>query len=135
MFAGLAGLPHRAHGSGGWERPARTWGYLATGNYFELLGVHPAPADFSRSTTIDPARTRLAVLQLRGLAAALQSQPYGGRRDVRINRKLFTIVGVAPRDFRGTEVFYQPELWVPMARQPDIEVGNPWLENRRRRTR
>jgi predicted permease len=49
---------------------------------------------------------------------------------VRINRQPFTIVGVAPRDFRGTEVFYQPDLWVPMARQAEIEVGNPWLENR-----
>ena len=49
---------------------------------------------------------------------------------VRINGLTYTVLGVAPRGFHGTELFYWPELWVPMTMQPQIEVGNAWLDNR-----
>ncbi len=39
------------------------------------------------------------------------------------------MLGVAPEGFRGTELFYVPEIWVPMMMQAHIE-GNSWLENR-----
>jgi len=110
--------------------PARTWGYLATGNYFELLGVHPAAGRFFAGDDDRPGADSVAVLSYEGWQRRFNLNPTAIGTTVRINRQLFTIVGIAPREFRGTEVFYQPELWVPMARQPDIEVGNPWLETR-----
>ena len=37
---------------------------------------------------------------------------------------------VLPRvNFHGTEVFYWPEVWVPMMMQAQIEPGNAWLDN------
>jgi predicted permease len=50
-------------------------------------------------------------------------------KTIRINRQPYTIIGVAPRDFHGTEVFYWPEVWVPMMMQAQIEPGNGWLDN------
>jgi predicted permease len=35
---------------------------------------------------------------------------------------------VAPREFHGTELFYWPEVWVPMMMQAQIEPGNAWLD-------
>ena len=60
---------------------------------------------------------------------------FGGRRDVigstvTINGRPFTVIGVAPRGFHGTEVFYRPEIWVPMMMQAEIEVGSSWLNTR-----
>ena len=60
---------------------------------------------------------------------------FGGRTDVvgraiSINGRPFTVIGVAPRGFHGTEVFYRPEIWVPMSMQPQIELGSAWLETR-----
>jgi len=40
------------------------------------------------------------------------------------------VLGVAPPDFHGTELFYWPDVWVPMMMQPQIEPGNPWLDDR-----
>jgi hypothetical protein len=42
-------------------------------------------------------------------------------RTVQINKHQFTIIGVAPADFRGTELFFAPAMWIPMAEQPMIE--------------
>src|ERR1039458_5110719 len=41
----------------------------------------------------------------------------------------YTVRGVAPRAFHGTEVFYWSEIWVPMMMQPQIE-GHSWLNER-----
>lgn len=42
----------------------------------------------------------------------------------------FTIVGVAPKEFGGTELFYGPEVYIPMAMALEIEPGSKWLESR-----
>jgi predicted permease len=40
---------------------------------------------------------------------------------VQINKHPFTIIGVAPPAFRGTELFFAPALWIPMVDQPEVE--------------
>jgi predicted permease len=111
--------------------PVRTWGYLATGNYFDVLGVRPA---LGRFFTQDDDRARgqapYAVLSYDAWLGRFGGDRSVIGRTVRLNRTPFTIVGVAPRGFRGTELFYQPDLWVPMMMEPFIEIGNDWLENR-----
>lgn len=110
---------------------ARTFGYLATGNYFDVLGVRPAMGRFfHHEDDLQPGASPYAVLSY----GSWQSR-FGGDRDIvgktiRINRQPYTVLGVAPPEFHGTEIFYWPEVWVPMMMQAQIEVGNPWLEER-----
>jgi macrolide transport system ATP-binding/permease protein len=108
---------------------SRTWGYLATGNYFDVLGVKPRLGRvFHAEDDLAPGASPYAVLSY----ASWQSR-FGGDlgivgKTIRINRQPYTVIGVAPRDFHGTEVFYWPEVWVPMMMQAQIEPGNSWLE-------
>jgi predicted permease len=111
--------------------PAILWGYLATGNYFEALGIAPAAGRFfTASEDTRPGDAPIAVM-----AYDTWQSRFGGRSDVigstlTINGRPFTVIGVAPRGFHGTEVFYRPEIWVPMSMQPQIELGSSWLETR-----
>ncbi len=107
------------------------WGYLATGNYFDMLGVTPAIGRFfHQADDAVPGRSPYAVLSYD------YWRTHFGRRasvigsTIRVNRIPFTVLGVAPPGFYGTEVFYRPDIWVPMMMQAQIEVGNAWLENR-----
>jgi predicted permease len=50
-------------------------------------------------------------------------------RVVRINKQPFTVVGVAPQHFNGTERLFWPELWVPIHDEPEIE-GYNWIRQR-----
>jgi predicted permease len=110
------------------------WGYLATGNYFQALGITPAAGRFfTPAEDVAPGASPYAVISYDTWQAR-----FGGRSDaigstVSINGRPFTILGVAPRGFQGTEVFYRPEVWVPMTMQAEIEVGSTWLENRQTR--
>jgi predicted permease len=109
----------------------RVWGYLATGNYFQLLGVTAAAGRlFVQDDDREPGAAPLAVLSYDTWQRRFFGDPAVVGQTIRINRLPFTIVGVAPRGFHGTEVFYRPEIWVPMMMQAQIEVGNPWLEAR-----
>ncbi|MGA8729247.1 MAG: FtsX-like permease family protein, partial [Terracidiphilus sp.] len=42
-------------------------------------------------------------------------------RTLQLNKHQFTIIGVAPPGFRGTELFFAPAFWIPMVEQPAIE--------------
>jgi predicted permease len=109
----------------------RVWGYLATGNYFDLLGVRPAIGRlFTAGDERGPGESPLAVLSHDTWHARFAGSPDVIGRTITINRLPFTIIGVAPAGFYGIERYYRPEVWVPMAMQPQIEVGNPWLDRR-----
>jgi ABC-type antimicrobial peptide transport system permease subunit len=51
-------------------------------------------------------------------------------KTVLVNGRSFTIVGVMPKDFVGTEVAYQAELFVPFMMSEVIEPGNDYLDCR-----
>ena len=51
-------------------------------------------------------------------------------RTVSLNNVVFTVIGIAPKGFIGTEVAFAPEIWTPMMMGPVIEPGSKWLEQR-----
>lgn len=116
--------------SQGNSKNSRVWGYLASGNYFDMLGVNPAlgrllhPAD---DVTRDGHP--LAVISYSCWRGRFAADPEIAGKKVKLNGLDYTIVGVAPAGFVGTELIYTPEIWVPMAMTKQIENGD--LDNRR----
>jgi putative ABC transport system permease protein len=109
----------------------RVWGYLVTGNYFEVLGVSAARG---RTFTSEEDRAALSA-PVAVISHACWQRRFGGDpavvgRDVLLNGHPFRVVGVMPEGFAGTEIIYTPEVWVPMTMQAWIEPGNEWLERR-----
>ncbi len=130
-FSGLAGYRIEPMDLENRQSPERIWGYLATGNYFDVLGVKPALGRFFHQQDDQrPGASPYAVLSYNSWRARFASDPLIVGRKVRIDGLSYTILGVAPRDFHGTELFYWPEIWVPMMMQPHIDAGNGWLDNR-----
>src|SRR5262245_23154409 len=130
-FAGLIGYrvsPMNVEIGGA---PIRAWGYLATGNYFDVLDVKPHIGRFfHQEEDRRPGASPFVVLSYDCWLGRFGGDPSVVGATVRINRLPYTVLGVAPKGFYGTEVFYRPDFWVPMMMQAQIEVGNPWLENR-----
>lgn len=111
---------------------ARVWGYLVTGNYFDVLGVRPvAGRFFHQSEDQPPTPSPVAVLSYECWMGRFAGDPAIVGSTVRINGAPYQILGVAPRGFIGTELFYRPEVWVPMTMQPQIEARPSYLDERR----
>jgi len=130
-LAGLVGYriaPMHLDARGG---ATRVWGYLATGNYFEVLGVQPAAGRFfTQDDDRQPGSAAVAVLSYDTWQRRFLGDQAIVGTTIRINQLPYTVVGVAPRGFHGTEIFYRPEIRVPMMMQAQIEVGNSWLDAR-----
>ncbi len=109
----------------------RLWGFLVTGNYFEVLGVRPAlgrligPSD-------DQARGAhpVAVVSYRYWQQRLGAAADIAGRTILANGRSFTIIGVAPQGFFGTDVASAPDLWFPMAMLGEIETAPSWFDDR-----
>jgi predicted permease len=129
-FAGLVGYriaPMELETGAGAER---IWGYLATGNYFDVLGIRPALGHFfHHSDDLNPGASPYFVLSYSAWQSRFGGDPGIVGKTIRINRLSFTVFGVAPPDFHGTELLYWPEVWVPMMMQPRIE-GTSYLDER-----
>jgi predicted permease len=110
---------------------AFVFGYEVSGNYFEVLGVK---ALLGRALTPGDDQKRLGHPVV-VLSYAKWKSRFGGDPDVvgktvKLNGLAYTILGVMPPEFFGTERLLAPEFWVPMAMEPQIEPGNDWLEKR-----
>jgi len=109
----------------------RVWGYLVSGNYFDVLGIKPMLGrGFLAEEDGAPDAHPVAVLSYGCWQRRFAADRSVIGRTVSLNGRVFTVVGVAPRSFTGTEVAYVPELWVPMAMAKTIEPGSTWLEAR-----
>ena len=130
-FAGLAGYRIAPMDLGTNAGADRIWGYLATGNYFDVLGVKPALGRvFHQSDDQQPGASPYVVVSYSMWQSRFGSDPAIVGKTIRINRRPYSVLGVAPRDFHGTEFFYWPEIWVPVMMQSQIEGGNSWLDDR-----
>src|SRR5689334_3754933 len=109
----------------------RVWGYLVSGNYFEVLGVNAAQGRaFTDAEDKAKLAAPVAVLSYGCWQRRFGADPNVVGQDVLINGHSFKIIGVMPEGFSGTEMIYTPEVWVPMMMQEWIEPGNAWLDRR-----
>src|SRR5438309_3934074 len=113
------------------NRNERVWGYLVSGNYFDTLGVQPFLGRyFIPEEDKTPGSHPVAVITYACWQKRFASAPDVIGQPLRINGQVFTVVGVTPDGFRGTEVAYAPELFVPTMMAHEIEPGSTWLESR-----
>ncbi len=109
----------------------RVWGYEATGNYFETLGIAPflgrffGPAD-DNGRGAHP----VVVLGYRYWQSRFAADPNVIGKAVKINGFPLTVIGVAPPSFTGTELIVTADYWVPVNMEGEIEPGNNWLDAR-----
>jgi predicted permease len=109
----------------------RMWGYLVSGNYFDVLGIEPALGRLlSPEDDVLPGGHPVAVLSHRSWIARFGGEPGVLGKDVLVNGRSYTIIGVAAPGFDGTEIVAAPEVFFPIAMQAAIDRGRDWLDDR-----
>jgi predicted permease len=116
--------------------PVRVFGDLVSGNYFGVLGVRAAlgrtfAADEDRTPNANP----VIVISHNFWQRRFGADPSIVGRAVTLNGHQFTVIGVAPPGFHGTEPYLDLDLWAPMMMQAWVyngdrlaQRGNHWLE-------
>ena len=108
----------------------KSWEYEVSGNYFDMLGVHPQVGRFFHaSDERGPNSAPYVVLSDALWHTRFNADPRIVGTTVDLNKHPFTILGVAPKGFHGTEIFFWPEFWMPMVNEAQVE-GYSFLTKR-----
>ena len=106
---------------GGTGEPERIWGQVVSGNYFPILGVNMA---LGRPILPEEERV-LGRDHVVVVSHSLWQRRFGAdpgilERGVVLNGQRYTVVGVAPAGFYGSERGIVSDFWVPLAMTEDI---------------
>ena len=108
------------------NNPSTVWPYLVSTNYFDALHEQPYLGRFLHAADDKGQNSApYTVLSYAYWHSHFNGDPSAVGRVVQINKHPFTIIGVAQPDFRGTELFFAPDMWVSIEQEPQFEDWNP----------
>jgi len=132
-FDGLAAYNVASVGVNTANDPSSAWILETSGNYFDVLRIQPYLGRFFHSADEHgPNSAPYIVLSHAYWHSRFQDDRSVVGRVVQLNKHPFTIIGVAPPEFRGTLLFLGPDFWVPIVNQEQVE-GSYVLNTRGRR--
>jgi predicted permease len=118
------------------DQPRRVWGEFASANYFDTLGVRP----FLGRTFLPVEGTSPGGAPVVVLSYELWETHFGGDRSVigkpfQINKRPYTVIGVAPPFFQGTQTGVRADMWLPIMQiqqfvGEDKNLGDDLLQDR-----
>jgi predicted permease len=119
-FDGLAVYQMNRVGLDTGDNPTRAWLYEVSGNYFDVLRMQPYLGRFFHASDEHGAGSApYVVLSYAYWHGHFQDDPGVVGRAVKINKRPYTIIGVAPPEFRGTFLLLSPDFYVPLVSQED----------------
>jgi hypothetical protein len=96
--------------------------YEVSGSYFDMLGVQPEVGRlFHTSDEHGPNSAPYIVLSDSYWRSHFGGDPRVVGSVVDLNKHPFTVIGVTPAEFHGTEMFLWPDFWAPMINEEQIE--------------
>lgn len=124
-FSGLLGYHDDYISITGGARPERIYGALASADYFEVLGVQP----YLGSTLIATRANERAGLPIAVISYDLWQNHFAGDPDIigktiRLNLHPYTIVGVAPKGFRGCKSGLKTDIFLALGVDEQVWGGN-----------
>jgi macrolide transport system ATP-binding/permease protein len=108
----------------------RVFAYTVSGNYFKLLGVKPLAGRLLQPED-DQVRGGHPVMVL----SYTGWQKFGGDPNIvgatlQVNGREFTVLGVTPKGFVGTELFFAPDVFFPVAMHTALRADSADLDSR-----
>jgi predicted permease len=110
--------------SGGAE-PKQVQSYLVSANYFDVLGLTPAAGRFFLpDEDTKPNSNTVVVISYALWANKFGADPAAVGRSMTLNATPYTIIGVAPRSFKGTVSLANTEqVWITTSMKDQVLAG------------
>ena len=120
-FRGIAACGFAQISLTGKRKPERVWGMVASANYFDVLGVRPILGrGFLPVEDEKPGGAPVAVISYRFWQAHFGGSPNIVGQAIEINQHPYTIVGVTPPVFQGSQTGVRTEIWVPIMMEEQL---------------
>jgi len=125
VFSGMTGHVGLALNiTGGSGEPEQIFGEIVTGNYFTVLGARPMLGrGFLPDEDETPGAKLVCVLGYGEWQKRFGADRSIVGRTITLNGQAFTVVGVMPNGFKGTNAIGAPAVWVPYMTYPQTTTG------------
>jgi macrolide transport system ATP-binding/permease protein len=128
VFAGLAATAAARPSMGGADAK-RLEAQVVSCNYFSVLGRAPALGrEFSKEECAAPDNAPVLILSNAFWNSQFHGDPNVIGTTVLLNRRAFTVIGVAPAGFDGTSIL-PASFWAPVAMQNTLIPGDKMLSD------
>ena len=127
--SGESRLSVRSSSTPSGEAPQRAQGHLVSGNYFSVLGVDAMLGRVLTPEDDKPGAPPAAVMSYGYWKQQWKGDPQIVNKEVMLNGTSFTIVGIMPPEFFGVRVRRSPDIWMPLAFHPQIEMRKSFLDD------
>jgi predicted permease len=129
-FSGMLGYHDDYISITGSARPQRIYGALTSADYFEVLGVQPHLGRTLISTKANErAGAAIAVLSYNLWQNQFDGDPGILGKTIQLNLHPYTVVGIAPKRFRGCKSGLRTDIFLPLAADGPV-WGNHRIDNR-----
>jgi predicted permease len=117
-FTGIAACNFATIDLTGRGKPERLAAMVASANYFDVLGVRPfLGRGFLPPEDEKPGGAPVAVISYRLWQSHFAADPNIVGRTIELNQHPYTVVGVTPAAFQGSQTGVRTDLWVPIMMQ------------------
>jgi predicted permease len=133
-FSGLVAFQAVGMSLSGNGEPEQLNGLIATGNYFDVLGVKAARGrTFLPEEDVTPGTHPVVVISHGLWKRRLGGDPSIVGKTLTLNNQAYTVIGIAPEKFRGTQAIGNVDFWVPMMMYNQVFAGlfREWVNSRR----
>jgi predicted permease len=125
VFSGLSCIVPLALTWSGGAEPRQVNGQMVSANYFDMLGLQPAAGRFflpDEDTKL--SGNTVAVISYSFWVNKMGSDPQVSGKSLTLNAMPYTVIGVAPKGFKGTFTFAGAEqIWIPTSMYPQVLAG------------
>jgi putative ABC transport system permease protein len=120
-FTGIAACNFVQISLTGKGKPERLSGMVASANYFDVLGVTPfLGRGFLPSEDQKPGGASVAVISYRLWQTHFAANPDIVGQSVELNQHPYSIVGVTPAEFQGSQTGVRTDIWVPIMMEAQL---------------
>jgi predicted permease len=125
-FTGIAACGFATISLTGKGKSDRVWGMMTSANYFDVLGVRPILGrTFLPAEDEKPEGAPVAVISYRMWQTRFGANPNIAGQKIEINKYPYTIVGVTPAVFQGSQTGVRTDIWVPIMMGAQVDArGN-----------
>jgi len=127
VFSGLAAYEPFVEVTLAGSRMEQLYGALTTCNFFDVLNEHPAQGrGFTDSDCTAPGANPVVVVSDDLWRRNFRADPALLGKTILLNQTSYTVIGIAPRAFSGTEML-PTAFWVPITMQKALDAGEDYL--------
>jgi len=133
VFSGILGYSFAlVNYSGGSGESKQLFAEVVSGNYFDVLEVKAVSGrTFLPDEDKTPDTNPVVVISYASWKRDFGGDPELVGKMISLNRHDYAVVGIAPKDFTGTDLGGGPDMWVPMMMHAQIQPVIQWYNQRR----